>query len=40
MPYTGRIRLFVAHVISALQTISRNLHPLDVGVASVTGCMG
>ena len=29
--------LFAAHAINALQTIvSRNLHPLDAGVVSVT----
>lgn len=38
MAYQGRDpMLFAAHVIHALQTIvSRNLHPLDAGVVSVT----
>jgi hippurate hydrolase len=42
MPYTGKDpMLFVAHAISALQTIvSRNLHPLDAGVVSVTQVHG
>src|SRR6202047_1570608 len=42
MPYTGKDpMLFVAHVINALQTIvSRNLHPLDAGVVSVTQVHG
>jgi len=42
MAYTGKDpMLFVAHVISALQTIvSRNLHPLDAGVVSVTQVHG
>jgi hippurate hydrolase len=42
MAYTGKDpMLFVAHAISALQTIvSRNLHPLDAGVVSVTQVHG
>jgi hippurate hydrolase len=42
MPYTGKDpMLFVAHAISALQTIvSRNLHPLDAGVVSITQVHG
>jgi hippurate hydrolase len=38
MPYQGKDpMLFAAHVVQALQTIvSRNLHPLDAGVVSVT----
>lgn len=38
MPYLGKDpMLFAAHAINALQTIvSRNLHPLDAGVVSVT----
>ena len=42
MPYTGKDpMLFAAHAISALQTIvSRNLHPLDAGVVSVTQVHG
>jgi hippurate hydrolase len=38
MAYTGKDpMLFVAHAISALQTIvAHNLHPLDAGVVSVT----
>jgi len=42
MPYEGKDpMLFVAHVISALQTVvSRNLHPLDAGVISVTQVHG
>jgi hippurate hydrolase len=42
MAYTGKDpMLFVAHAISALQTIvARNLHPLDAGVVSVTQVHG
>ena len=42
MPYEGKDpMLFVAHAISALQTVvSRNLHPLDAGVISVTQVHG
>jgi hippurate hydrolase len=42
MPYQGKDpMLFVAHAISALQTIvARNLHPLDAGVVSVTQVHG
>src|SRR5207237_5600487 len=42
MPYAGKDpMLFAAHVINALQTIvSRNLHPLDAGVVSVTQVHG
>jgi len=42
MAYTGKDpMLFAAHAISALQTIvSRNLHPLDAGVVSVTQVHG
>ncbi|MEP7180818.1 MAG: M20 aminoacylase family protein [Betaproteobacteria bacterium] len=42
MPYEGKDpMLFVAHAISALQTIvARNLHPLDAGVVSVTQVHG
>ena len=42
MPYAGKDpMLFVAHAINALQTIvSRNLHPLDAGVVSVTQVHG
>ena len=42
MPYTGKDpMLFAAHAISALQTIvSRNIHPLDAGVVSVTQVHG
>src|SRR5205809_3543229 len=42
MAYTGKDPLlFAAHAISALQTIvSRNLHPLDAGVVSVTQVHG
>ncbi len=42
MAYTGKDpMLFVAHAIHALQTIvSRNLHPLDAGVVSVTQVHG
>jgi len=42
MPYTGKDpMLFAAHAISALQTIvSRNLHPLDAGVVSITQVHG
>ena len=38
MAYQGKDpMLFAAHAINALQTIvSRNLHPLDAGVVSVT----
>ncbi|MGE5171872.1 MAG: M20 aminoacylase family protein [Rudaea sp.] len=38
MPYQGKDPMpFAAHVVQALQTIvSRNLHPLDAGVVSVT----
>ncbi|TMH31171.1 MAG: amidohydrolase [Betaproteobacteria bacterium] len=42
MAYTGKDpMLFAAHAINALQTIvSRNLHPLDAGVVSVTQVHG
>ncbi|MEP6941459.1 MAG: M20 aminoacylase family protein [Betaproteobacteria bacterium] len=42
MPYTGKDpMLFAAHAINALQTIiSRNIHPLDAGVVSVTQVHG
>ncbi len=42
MPNTGKDpMLFVAHAISALQTIvARNLHPLDAGVVSITQVHG
>jgi amidohydrolase len=42
MAYTGKDpMLFVAHAISALQTIvARNLHPLEAGVVSVTQVHG
>ena len=42
MAYTGRDpMLFAAHAINALQTIvSRNLHPLEAGVVSVTQVHG
>ncbi|HKE41887.1 MAG TPA: M20 aminoacylase family protein [Casimicrobiaceae bacterium] len=42
MAYTGKDpMLFAAHTINALQTIvSRNLHPLDAGVVSVTQVHG
>ena len=42
MAYTGKDpMLFVAHAISALQTIvARNLHPLDAGVVSITQIHG
>jgi hippurate hydrolase len=42
MPYSARDpMLFAAHAINALQTIvSRNLHPLDAGVVSVTQVHG
>jgi amidohydrolase len=42
MAYAGKDpMLFAAHAISALQTIvSRNLHPLDAGVVSVTQVHG
>jgi len=42
MAYTGKDpMLFVAHAISALQTIvARNLHPLDAGVVSITQVHG
>jgi hippurate hydrolase len=42
MAYTGKDpMLFAAHAISALQTIvSRNLHPQDAGVVSVTQVHG
>lgn len=42
MPYDGKDpMLFAAHAINALQTIvSRNLHPLDAGVVSVTQVHG
>ena len=42
MPHLGNDpMLFAAHVINALQTIvSRNLHPLDAGVVSVTQVHG
>jgi len=42
MPYEGKDpMLFAAHAIQALQTIvSRNLHPLDAGVVSVTQVHG
>ncbi len=42
MPNTGKDpMLFVAHTISALQTIvARNLHPLEAGVVSVTQVHG
>ena len=42
MPYAGKDpMLFAAHAINALQTIvSRNLHPLDAGVVSVTQVHG
>ena len=42
MAYTGKDpMLFVAHAISALQTIvARNLHPLDAGVLSITQVHG
>ena len=42
MPYAGKDpMLFAAHVINALQTVvSRNLHPLDAGVVSVTQVHG
>ena len=42
MPYAGKDPLmFAAQVINALQTIvSRNLHPLDAGVVSVTQVHG
>ncbi|HZQ61593.1 MAG TPA: M20 aminoacylase family protein [Casimicrobiaceae bacterium] len=42
MPYEGKDPMpYAAHVINALQTIvSRNLHPLDAGVVSVTQVHG
>src|SRR5262249_262231 len=42
MPYEGKDpMLFAAHAIHALQSIvSRNLHPLDAGVVSVTQVHG
>jgi amidohydrolase len=42
MPHLGRDpMLFAAHVINALQTIvSRNIHPLEAGVVSVTQVHG
>ena len=42
MAYAGKDpMLFAAHVINALQTVvSRNLHPLDAGVVSVTQVHG